>query len=51
LEAGVQEKGNDRMKLSLPPKLMEKLIRVPPKLVERLIGVPVISFCKVFITS
>ncbi len=33
-------KRKDRMKLSLPPKLVEKLV-----------WVPVISFCKVFIPS
>jgi hypothetical protein len=38
LEALMKRK--DRMKLSLPPKL-----------VERLFWVPVISFCKVFIPS
>ncbi len=37
---GVQEKGSDRMKLSLSPKLMEKLV-----------WVPVISFCKIFIPN
>jgi hypothetical protein len=35
---GAQEKRKDRMKLSLPPKLVEKLVCVP-----------VISFCKIFI--
>jgi hypothetical protein len=38
------------MKLSLPPKLVEKLVCVP-KLVEKLVCVPVISFCKIFIPS
>ncbi len=38
--AGAQEKRNRRMKLSLPPKLVEKLV-----------WVPVISFCKIFIPS
>jgi len=35
---GAQEKGKIRMKLSVPPKLVEKLV-----------WVPVILFCKIFI--
>jgi hypothetical protein len=40
--AAVEEirKMKDRMKLSLPPKLVEKLV-----------WVPVISFCRIFILS
>jgi hypothetical protein len=38
--AGAQEKENTGWKLSLPPKLVEKLV-----------WVPVISYCKIFIPS
>ncbi len=37
---GAQEKRKDRMKLNLPPKLVEKLV-----------WVPAILFCKIFIPS
>jgi hypothetical protein len=37
---GAQEKGKDKMKLSLPPKLVGKLV-----------WIPVILFCKIFIPS
>ncbi len=37
---GAFKRRKDRMKLSLPPKLVEKLV-----------WVPVILFCKIFVTS